>query len=301
MQISDVVTRIAVIGLGVGMVTPALAFDGTRTPEQATVTIPDGSAHSLGGAAPLATVRVPGPGTAPRRALTPFEAYRSGAQALRAGKTDLAVTSLEYAADKGIAAAQWKLGRMYAEGEGVDKNNYRAFEYFQNIANLHADDNPATPQARFVASAFVALGHYYVKGIPNSPVKADPYRAKQMFAYAASYFGDADAQYHLGRLYLDGVGAPKDSRRAARWLWLAAIKGHCQAQALLGTLLFVGDKTIARQAARGLMLLTLSKDCASGKERWITEKYNYALKRASDDERAMAGIYLEDWMRKRRD
>jgi len=190
---------------------------------------------------------------------------------------------------------------MYADGDGVDKDNYRAFEYFRRIANLHADDNPATPQARFVASAFVALGHYYLKGISNSPVRADPTRARQMFGYAASYFRDADAQYHLGSLYLNGVGAPKDPRHAARWLRLAAIKGHCQAQALLGSLLFNGGETVGRQAALGLMWLTLSKDCASAKEGWITEKYNYALKRANDDERALAGMYLEDWMRKRRE
>jgi hypothetical protein len=45
----------------------------------------------------------------------------------------------------------------------------------------------------------------------------------------------------------------------------------------------------------------VSKDCASPKEVWITEKYNFAIKRANDDERALAGMYLEDWMRKRRE
>lgn len=304
MQISNVITRIAVIGFGLGLAVPALAFDGTRTPGQAAVTVPGATAPAVTRAQPLATVPVPVPGpgsvSLSRREQTPFEAFRSGARALRAGKTGKAVTALEYAADQGVAAAQWKLGRMYAAGEGVDKDAYRAFKYFQGIANQHADDNPWTPQARFVANAFVALGRYYLKGIPNSPVRADPVRARQMFFYAASYFRDANAQYYLGHLYLNGIGAPKDARYAARWLRLAAIKGHCQAQATLGNLLFVGNETIGRQAALGLMWLTLSKDCASTKEAWITEKYNLALKRANDDERALAGMYLEDWMRKRR-
>ena len=39
------------------------------------------------------------------------------------------------AADKGHAVAQWKLGRMYAEGDGVPQSDLRAFEYFRSIAD----------------------------------------------------------------------------------------------------------------------------------------------------------------------
>ena len=90
-----------------------------------------------------------------------------------------------------------------------------------------ADDNPSAPQARFVASAFVALGHYHLEGIPETRVKPDATRARQMYAYAASYFGDADAQYHLGRMYLEGTGVPKDPRQAGRWLGASAGTTAC--------------------------------------------------------------------------
>jgi hypothetical protein len=75
-------------------------------------------------------------------------------------------------------------------------------------------------------------------GIPNSSVVPDAARAREMFAYAASYFGDADAQYQLGRLYLDGT--PSDPHQAARWFQLAATKGDCRAEAVLGDMLFQG-------------------------------------------------------------
>ena len=101
-----------------------------------------------------------------------------------------------------IPVAQWKLGRMYADGDGVTQDDLRAFEYFSRIANAHAEDSPSAPQATIVANAFVALGRYYLNGIPNSKIKADPDRAREMFSYAASYFGNADAQYDLARLYL---------------------------------------------------------------------------------------------------
>src|SRR6201746_929370 len=148
------------------------------------------------------------------------------------------LNSLQYAAEGGHPVAQWKLGRMYADGDGVIQDDVRAFEYFSRIANAHAEDSPSAPQGAIVAHAFVALGRYYLNGIPNSKIKVDPERAREMFSYAASYFGNADAQYDLARLYLKGVGSPRDPRYGARWLGLAAQKGQHEAQAMLGQMLF---------------------------------------------------------------
>jgi len=182
--------------------------------------------------------------------------------------------------------------------ETVPRDDLRAFSYFNQVANTHPDEAPGTPQARFVANAFVALGHYYLTGIPNSKIVVDRARARDMFGYAATYFGDADAQYELGRLYL--TGTPGDPHQAARWLQLAATKGHCRAEVALGDLLFQGQ-VVPRQAARGLMWLTLGRDCAGADETWVKPVYDSAFKRASDDERALALVYLEDWLKGRRD
>jgi uncharacterized protein len=210
------------------------------------------------------------------------------------------LTSLQYAAEGGHPVAQWKLGRMYADGDGVTQDDLRAFEYFSRIANAHAEDSPSAPQAAIVANAFVALGRYYLSGIPNSKIKSDPERAREMFSYAASYFGNADAQYDLARLYLKGAGSRDDFRYGARWLGLAAQKGQHQAQALLGQMLFNGDQ-LPRQAARGLMWLTLARDSATPDETWIKESYNKAIAKASDNDRAMALQMLEHWVQGRKD
>jgi hypothetical protein len=211
------------------------------------------------------------------------------------------LTALQYAAEGGHPIAQWKLGRMYASGDGVAQDDVRAFEYFSRIANAHAEDSPSAPQAQIVANAFVALGRYYLNGIPNSKVKPDPDRAREMFSYAASYFGNADAQYDLARLYLKTADASRDDfRYGARWLGLAAQKGQHEAQALLGQMLFNGDR-LPRQAARGLMWLTLARDSAGPDETWIKESYNRAITKASDDDRAMALQMLEHWVQGRRD
>ena len=211
------------------------------------------------------------------------------------------LTSLQYAAEGGHPIAQWRLGRMYANGDGVTQDDLRAFEYFSRIANAHAEDSPSAPQAAIVANAFVALGRYYLNGIPNSKVKPDTERAREMFSYAASYFGNADAQYDLARLYLKTPDASRDDfRYGARWLGLAAQKGQHQAQALLGQLLFNGDR-LPPQRARGLMWLTLARDSALPDEAWIKESYNRAIAKASDDDRAMALQMLEHWVQGRKD
>ncbi len=305
MRTSRVLACVSLLGVALGL-SPAASFDGTRTPEDAAVAGPltghdAGAAPNpdIGRATPLAAVPVAPLTTDPRPA-TPFEAFRSGTQALREGHTEQAVSELQYAADQGMPAAQWKLGRMYADGDGVQKDTLRAFDYFARLTKAHGDDVPGTPQARFVANAFVSLGQYYLEGIPNSAIKADPDRAREMYWYAASYFADPDAQYNLGRLYLDRNSAARDPRQAAKWLGLAARKGQYQAQALLGAMLFKGDE-LSRQAALGLFWLTLAKDGARPDETWIAESYSNAFAKATESERAMAYKYLENWLKGRRD
>jgi TPR repeat protein len=252
-------------GLGL-LIEPAFAFDGTTTPNTAS--------------------------------LSPSDGLRNANRPVEGGDKVKELNALQYAADQGLPAAQWKLGRMYADGDGVPQDALRAFKYFSDIANSHPDETPGTPQARIVANAFVALGRYYLPGIPNTNIKPNPARAREMFAYAATYFGDADAQYELGRLYMDST--PSDPHEAARWFQLAATKGQCRAEAVLGDILFKGQY-VPRQAARGLMWLTLSRDCAGSEETWVKPLYDSAFTRANDDERAMALVYLEDWLKGRHD
>ena len=99
MRTFESLLRVLLIGASLMAAAPALALDGSKT---------DGSV---------------GPPS-----MTPMEAFRSGANWLKAGETVKAVNSLEYAAEKGHALAQWKLGRMYAEGDGVAQNDLKACE-----------------------------------------------------------------------------------------------------------------------------------------------------------------------------
>jgi len=221
------------------------------------------------------------------------EALQAGVQDLAAGDTQSSVQALTYAADGGEPLAQWKLGRMYARGEGVPRDDVKAYEYFERLVEGYNEDDPDRPDAAAISNAFVSVGVYCLNGIPNSAIKPDPERALEMFQYAATNFGDSDAQYNLARMYIDGAaGLARDNMRAARWLALAADKGHHPAQALLGHLLFLGDG-VPRQRARGLMWLTIAMNGAQGaKDDWIRELHAKDFAAASDDDREAAEAFL---------
>jgi TPR repeat protein len=275
--------------LGALPLAPAFGFDGTPVNAPVKQT------------APLGVVASPPAAATPLNKPVPPAPVATAAVPTATNATSTSVVALEYAAEGGHPVAQWKLGRMYADGDGVVQNDLRAFEYFSRIANQHAEDNPGAPQAAIVANAFVALGRYYLSGIPNSKVKPDEERAREMFNYAASYFGNADAQYDLARLYFKSTGnSPESFRQGIRWLGLAAQKGQYQAQALLGQMLFNGEQ-MPPQRARGLMWLTLARDSAGADEAWIKESYNRAVAKANETDRAMALQMLEHWVKGRRD
>ena len=289
----DVVPRSAVTA-------PALASPNTVP----TLAVPNMPGNTSGGttmrvpAPPLSRSIGPVPLPGPSHAMTAADAFRTGMQLLQAGDVKNGVGALEYAGEHGHAIAQWKLGRMFADGDQVARDETRAFRYFQDLVENHSDDSLGTPASRYVANGFVSLGGYYVAGIANSAIKANPQRARDLFAYAASYFGDAEAQYRLGRMLLEGQGGPKDPWQGARWLKLAADKDHPHAQALLGDMLLKGQ-VVPRQAALGLMYLTLARQNAP-QDNAVAELHAAAIARATDDERTVALTYLAERLKGRR-
>ncbi|UDL95459.1 sel1 repeat family protein [Lichenihabitans sp. PAMC28606] len=229
----------------------------------------------------------------------PQQALRVGVDGYRSGDVKSSVEAFKYAAANGNPLARWKLGKMYADGDGVPHDDAKAFDYFSQIVQNYDEDDDNRRDMSVVSNAFVALGVYSLNGIANSPVKPNPERALEMFQYAALTFGNADAQYNLARLFLDGAdGIPKDIRQAARWLSLAAEKNHYQAEALLGHMLFNGFDGFAQQRAKGLMWLTLARDAAldskDPKDGWIVDLYNKAADTATDNDRQVAMVYAEE-------
>jgi TPR repeat protein len=222
------------------------------------------------------------------------EAYRQGASAMKAGEVAAAVPALEYAAKRGVLGAQLKLARLYASGHDVPKDDAKAFYYFQRIANAYADIPSSSPIAKYVGESFIALGQYYVDGIPAMSLAPDPAYAAGLYRHAGAYFGNAEAQYRLGRLYLTGTGVEKSPTIAANWLAMAARKQHAGAQAILGELLWRGE-VVSHKEARGLALLTLANENAASSgpdSEWIGQLYQEAFAHADNATRKQAEALL---------
>lgn len=249
--------------LWAGLATGASAFDGTPTTKQKI-----------------------GP-----EDVSPVEALRNGARQYYAGDKAGALTSLQYAAENGQSMAAWKLGKMYATGDGVEEDDVKAFNYYSQIVRQHGNDRPDGPDAPFVSSAFVALGKYYMAGVGNT-VPKNPSRARQIFTHAASYFGDADAQFELGNLYGESNG-----RLAVRWYNLAALKGHIGAQARLGETLFKIGRNDDRRA-RGLMWLNVALEQVRGQQNWdwISELHETYFAQANPYVRQLASVLTDSWI-----
>jgi uncharacterized protein len=224
------------------------------------------------------------------------EAFRQGAEYYHVGELEAAFDAFSEAAEHGNAIAQWKVGKMYAQGEGIAEDDYKAFQMFSRIADTHAEDSPYSPVAQVVADAFVNLGNYYKHGIAAAGIQPNLRRAVELYTHAASYFGDADAQYQLARLYLEGNGVNSDPNQAARWLNLAARKNHAAAQATLGDMLVYGHGVRA-MPAQGYMWLLAAKENASPAERdWILALIHRAEQTLSEDYRSKGEAMASNWI-----
>jgi TPR repeat protein len=199
------------------------------------------------------------------------------------------ISALEGAADAGQPMALYRLGMMYENGDGVAKDPVKAFGYFSQIANDHADAAPRGLEADIVAQSFVKVGEYYKEGLPDAGVPKDEDRSYALLMHAATYFGDADAQYRIGELYLEDEELGINPLQGARWFSLAARKGYGPAQARLGDMLFNGHGIVA-QPAEGLMWLTLAHQNTTGTvdEGWVNDLLNGAMATATPDVQAEA-------------
>ncbi len=197
---------------------------------------------------------------------------------------------LEGAAAAGETLAMWQLGQMYENGVGVRQDSVRAFAYYSRIANDNADAPPHSLEADIVARSFVKVGDYYRVGLPDAGIDVDEDQARALLFHAASYFGNADAQYRVGLMYLQDEKVGPNPLLSARWLSLAAHKNHAAAQAVLGDLLFNGREGMEPQPVEGLMWLKLAQEATLGSDQevWASELLTRAMLVATPEQREAA-------------
>jgi hypothetical protein len=137
---------------------------------------------------------------------------------VKRGQTTKALPLYLKLAGDGNADAQFKLGLIYANGQGVDKDDKQAVDWFEKAAQQGHRE------------AQTKLGFMYAtgKGVTQNDSSA------VYWCYKAAEQGDAIAQYNLGQMYAKGQGVAKDSNLAFSWFSKAAAQGDAHAQYSLG-------------------------------------------------------------------
>ena len=162
------------------------------------------------------------------------------------GKQDHAILAYLKRAEQGDADAQYKLGEMYEEGNGVPKNGEKAAEWYGNAA----DQGHALAQA--------ALGALYLQGIAVPKDEAKGFEWVQKSAVQ----GYGIAQFALGLAYANGRGVPQNFILAYSWFNLAAESGNMDA---LKAKDFMRQKLTSEQMAESQNLSTKFSDKISNK------------------------------------
>lgn len=212
----------------------------------------------------------------------PFDLFKLGFKAYREGNKQEAVEAYRYAAEKGHTGSRWALATMYADGDGVVKNDFEAFKIYSEIATQGVE--PGSNDTGFFVNALMALADYYSRGIPESPVAPDLSQARQLYFQAASAFGNAEAQFRLAKMLLSGEGGEVNIKQAKKWLNHARREGHAGAMGVFGNVLFEEGQTV-----RGLAYMTAALDTCEPRDReWLQQMQEQAFSLVSEDERRTA-------------
>jgi SEL1 protein len=140
---------------------------------------------------------------------------------------------------QGDMHAMFNLGRYYYEGSRYRKRNLKmARSHFMKVARVYWGKdwkvNPKAPKGidKIASKAAAYIGRMFLRGEGM----------EQSFEKAATWFqrgiadGDSLCQHHMGLMYRDGLGVPKDSVRAAAYFKAAAEQDLPASQSSLGAL-----------------------------------------------------------------
>jgi TPR repeat protein len=115
-----------------------------------------------------------------------------------------------FAAESGVAAAQYDLGTLYATGTGVDPNAFEAAKWIGKAAAA------GHTEAQVDYAVILFRGH----GVPP-----DQKLGAQLFRAAAEK-GLPVAQNRLARCYANGAGVETNLVEAAKWHLIAKAAGE---------------------------------------------------------------------------
>lgn len=153
-----------------------------------------------------------------------------------------AEAAVRRAAKAGNPEAQFRLGVMYGNGDGVGLDYAQALEWFEKAARQGH------------TNSLITMAWMFANG---AGVDTDEDRARTLYLRAAK-LGSAKAQYVVGTMYrFAQYGLERDVAAAVDWYLKAANQGMATAQFALGKMLMEG-KGVMQDDAAALQWLSLA-------------------------------------------
>ena len=174
-------------------------------------------------------------------------------------------------AKRGDADAQFNLGRMYADGEGVERDMNESIKWYRLAAtNGH-------PEAQF------NLGVIFTPGLGE---RRNIHEAISLYEQAFAN-GIAEAAHNLAVIYDDGIEVEKDSRKAIKWYTRAAENGLALSQHKLAVLFSNGTGVVKDNTAAFRLFLAAAEQGDSASQHNLAVSYDRGIGVNTDSQKAM--------------
>jgi uncharacterized protein len=148
-----------------------------------------------------------------------------GQNAGKRGDYESALREFLPLATAGDPVAQFHLGSMYDEGQGVPQNHQEAKKWFELAAR----------QGHARAQHNAGNMYFFGKGVPQD------YNTAMKWYVLAAERGIGESQYNLGLMYEDGHGVRKDLKKALKWYLASAGNANGSAMTALGIMYATGE------------------------------------------------------------
>ena len=154
-------------------------------------------------------------------------------------------------AEQGYSYGQYMLGLCYYLGHGVEKDHAKAVEWYSKSA----EQGNSNGQWR------LGLCYYFGYGVEKDDAKAVEWYAK------SAEQGNSVGQYRLGACYYFGHGVKKDHKKAVEWYSKSAEQGNSEGQWRLG-LCYSSGKGVEMNFAIAAELYAKSAEQGNPEGQW---------------------------------
>jgi uncharacterized protein len=191
---------------------------------------------------------------------------------------------IRIAANKGDAEAQYYLALAYDTGDGVEKDQKKAIEWYQKSA---AQD--------YVDSMFnLAVSYNDGEGVEQNKELALLWYTK------AAEKGDSDAQNNLAFMYEQGDGVEANLALALEWYRKSALQGNALAQFHLADMYANGKGLVEAYKVEAYAWYRVA---SANKEQRAAQQADAIFQQLNDDEQkqaeALAQKYIADYRKQK--